>query len=185
MSKDKPWVKNYPDGASAELEFDQKTLVNLLDEAESEFPEVPAFTNFGVSITTKEVEIKSKQFAAFLQKDLGLKKGDRIALMMPNLLQYPVVIFGALRAGLIVVNVNALYPPRELKHQLKDSGARVIMIFENSAHVLGAVFSELEIDHVIVTKIGDLLGFPKGSLMNFAVKYLKKMVPAYKIPGAI
>ena len=185
MSKDKPWLKNYPEGTPDELEFDPRTLVTLLDDAESEFSEVPAFTNFGVSITTKEVEIKSKQFAAYLQKDLGLKKGDRIALMMPNLLQYPVVIFGALRAGLIVVNVNPLYTSRELKHQLKDSGARVIMIFENAAHVLDAVFSELEIEHVIVTKIGDFLGFPKGSLMNFAIKYLKKMVPAYKLPGAI
>jgi len=186
MSQEKIWLKNYPDGTPDELEFDPaKTLVTILDDAESEFPEVDAFTNFGVSITTKEVEIKSKQFAAYLQKDLGLKKGDRIALMMPNLLQYPVVIFGALRAGLIVVNVNPLYTPRELKHQLKDSGARVIMIFENSAHVLDAVFSELEIEHVIVTKIGDFLGFPKGILMNFAVKYLKKIVPAYNLPGAI
>ena len=186
MSQEKIWLKNYPDGTPDELEFDPaKTLVTILDDAESEFPEVDAFTNFGVSITTKEVEIKSKQFAAYLQKDLGLKKGDRIALMMPNLLQYPVVIFGALRAGLIVVNVNPLYTPRELKHQLKDSGARVIMIFENSAHVLDAVFSKLEIEHVIVAKIGDFLGFPKGILMNFAVKYLKKIVPAYNLPGAI
>ncbi|HIN12829.1 MAG TPA: long-chain-fatty-acid--CoA ligase [Gammaproteobacteria bacterium] len=185
MSTDKPWVKNYPEGTPDQLEFDPKTLVTLLDDAESEYPESPAFANFGKSITTKEVEIKSKQFAAYLQKDLGLKKGDRIALMMPNLLQYPVVIFGALRAGLIVVNVNPLYTSRELKHQLKDSGAKVIMIFENSAHVLDAVFSELEIEHVIVTKIGDFLGFPKGLFMNVAVKYLKKMVPPYKLPRVI
>ena len=185
MSTDKPWVKNYPEGTPDQLEFDPKTLVTLLDDAESEYPESPAFANFGTVITTKEVEIKSKQFAAYLQKDLGLKKGDRIALMMPNLLQYPVVIFGALRAGLIVVNVNPLYTSRELKHQLKDSGAKVIMIFENSAHVLDAVFPELEIEHVIVTKIGDFLGFPKGLFMNIAVKYLKKMVPPYKLPGVI
>ena len=185
MSTDKPWVKNYPEGTPDQLEFDPKTLVTLLDDAESEYPESPAFANFGTSITTKEVEIRSKQFAAYLQKDLGLKKGDRIALMMPNLLQYPVVIFGALRAGLIVVNVNPLYTSRELKHQLKDSGAKAIMIFENSAHILDAVFSELEIEHVIVTKIGDFLGFPKGLFMNVAVKYLKKMVPPYKLPGVI
>ena len=185
MSTDKPWVKNYPEGTPDQLEFDPKTLVTLLDDAESEYPESPAFANFGTSITTKEVESKSKQFAAYLQKDLGLKKGDRIALMMPNLLQYPVVIFGALRAGLIVVNVNPLYTSRELKHQLKDSGAKVIMIFENSAHVLDAVFSELEIEHVIVTKIGDFLGFPKGLFMNVAVKYLKKMVPPYTFPRVI
>ena len=185
MSTDKPWVKNYPEGTPDQLEFDPKTLVTLLDDAESEYPESPAFANFGTSITTKEVESKSKQFAAYLQKDLGLKKGDRIALMMPNLLQYPVVIFGALRAGLIVVNVNPLYTSRELKHQLKDSGAKVIMIFENSAHVLDAVFSELEIEHVIVTKIGDFLGFPKGLFMNIAVKYLKKMVPPYTFPRVI
>ena len=185
MSTDKPWVKNYPEGTPDQLEFDPKTLVTLLDDAESEYPESLAFANFGTSIITKEVEIKSKQFAAYLQKDLGLKKGDRIALMMPNLLQYPVVIFGALRAGLIVVNVNPLYTSRELKHQLKDSGAKVIMIFENSAHVLDAVFSELEIEHVIVTKMGDFLGFPKGLFMNIAVKYLKKMVPPYKLPRVI
>ena len=185
MSTDKPWVKNYPEGTPDQLEFDPKTLVTLLDDAESEYPESPAFANFGTSITTKEVEIRSKQFAAYLQKDLGLKKGDRIALMMPNLLQYPVVIFGALRAGLIVVNVNPLYTSRELKHQLKDSGAKAIMIFENSAHILDAVFSELEIEHVIVTKIGDFLSFPKGIFMNVAVKYLKKMVPPYKLPGVI
>ena len=185
MSTDKPWVKNYPEGTPDQLEFDPKTLVTVLDDAESEYPESLAFANFGTSITTKEVEIKSKQFAAYLQKDLGLKKGDRIALMMPNLLQYPVVIFGALRAGLIVVSVNPLYTSRELKHQLKDSGAKVIMIFENSAHVLDAVFSELEIEHVIVTKMGDFLGFPKGLFMNIAVKYLKKMVPPYKLPRVI
>ena len=185
MSTDKPWVKNYPEGTPDQLEFDPKTLVTLLDDAESEYPESPAFANFGTSINTKEVEIRSKRFAAYLQKDLGLKKGDRIALMMPDLLQYPVVIFGALRAGLIVVNVNPLYTSRELKHQLMDSGAKAIMIFENSAHILDAVFSELEIEHVIVTKIGDFLSFPKGIFMNVAVKYLKKMVPPYKLPRVI
>ena len=108
---------------------------------------------------------------------MGLKKGDRIAMMMPNLLQYPVAIFGALRAGLIVVNVNPLYTPRELEHQLRDSGAKAILIFENSAHVLSAVIENTEIEHVIITKIGDFLGPIKGSLMNFVVKYLKRMVP--------
>ena len=186
MSTDKPWVKNYPEGTPDHLELDpNRTLITLLDEAESEFQELTAFSNFGSTLSYKEVEKLSKQFAAYLQNDLGLKKGDRIALMMPNILQYPVAIFGAIRAGLIVVNVNPLYTPRELKHQIQDSGARTIMIFENSAHVLDAVLSELEIEHVIITKIGDLLSFPKGIFMNIAVKYLKKMVPPYNLPEAI
>ena len=185
-NRNKPWLKSYPEGTPEFITLDpRKTIVKLLDEAESSYPQNNAFVNFGVSMSYQDVQTKSKKFAAYLQNVLGLKKGDRIAMMMPNLLQYPVAIFGALRAGLIVVNVNPLYTPRELEHQLRDSGAKAILIFENSAHVLSAVIENTEIEHVIITKIGDFLGPIKGSLMNFVVKYLKRMVPRYSLPGKI
>ena len=185
MRTKKPWLKHYPEGTPSLLEFDpRRTLVTLLDESEKKYPDHLAFTNFGVSIDFTKIAQDSRSFAAYLQNVLGLKKGDRIAMMMPNLLQYPVAIFGALRAGLIVVNVNPLYTPRELKHQLQDSGAKTIIIFENSAHVLSAINDDLEIEHVIITKIGDYLGV-KGRLMNFVVKYVKRMVPSYKLKNTI
>ena len=156
MNRKKPWLENYPEGASEELVFDPRgTLVKLLDQAETDYASYEAFVNFGVSMKYEQVAKDSKSFAAYLQNVLGLRKGDRIAMMMPNLLQYPVAIFGALRAGLIVVNVNPLYTPRELEHQLRDSGAKAIVIFENSAHVLQPVLDNVTIEHVIITKIGD------------------------------
>lgn len=185
MRTKKPWLKHYPEGTPHLLEFDPRgTLVKLLDESEKKYPDHLAFANFGASIDYTKIAQDSRSFAAYLQNVLGLKKGDRIAMMMPNLLQYPVAIFGALRAGLIVVNVNPLYTPRELKHQLQDSGAKTIIIFENSAHVLSAINDDLEIEHVIITKIGDYLGV-KGRLMNFVVKYVKRMVPSYKLKNTI
>ena len=150
-NRNKPWLKSYPEGTPEFITLDpRKTIVKLLDEAELNYPDNDAFVNFGVSLSYKDVQTKSKKFAAYLQNVLGLKKGDRIAMMMPNLLQYPLAIFGALRAGLIVVNVNPLYTPRELEHQLRDSGSKAILIFENSAHVLSAVIENTEIEHVII-----------------------------------
>ena len=185
MRTKKPWLKHYPEGTPHLLEFDPRgTLVKLLDESEKKYPDHLAFANFGASIDYTKIAQDSRSFAAYLQNVLGLKKGDRIAMMMPNLLQYPVAIFGALRAGLIVVNVNPLYTPRELKHQLQDSGAKTIIIFENSAHVLSAINDDLEMERVIITKIGDYLGV-KGRLMNFVVKYVKRMVPSYKLKNTI
>ena len=185
MRTKKPWLKHYPEGTPHLLEFDPRgTLVKLLDESEKKYPDHLAFANFGASIDYTKISQDSRSFAAYLQNVLGLKKGDRIAMMMPNLLQYPVAIFGALRAGLIVVNVNPLYTPRELKHQLQDSGAKTIIIFENSAHVLSAINDDLEMEHVIITKIGDYLGV-KGRLMNFLVKYVKRMVPSYRLKNTI
>ena len=185
-NRNKPWLKSYPEGTPEFIELDpRKTIVRLLDEAESNFPDNMAFVNFGVSISYKDVSLQSRKFAAYLQNVIGLKKGDRIAMMMPNLMQYPVAIFGALRAGLIVVNVNPLYTPRELDHQMRDSGAKAIVILENSAHVLSAVIENTEIEHVIITKIGDYLGPIKGRLMNFVVKYIKRMVPRYSLPNKI
>ena len=186
MNRKKPWLENYPEGASEELVFDPRgTLVKLLDQAETDYASYEAFVNFGVSMKYEQVAKDSKSFAAYLQNVLGLRKGDRIAMMMPNLLQYPVAIFGALRAGLIVVNVNPLYTPRELEHQLRDSGAKAIVIFENSAHVLQPVLDNVTIEHVIITKIGDYQGAIKGRFMNFVMKYVKRLVPRYKISNTL
>ena len=186
MSRTKPWLKNYPECASEELVFDPRgTLVKLLDQAETDYSTNEAFVNFGVSMKFSQVAKDSKSFAAYLQNVLGLRKGDRIAMMMPNLLQYPVAIFGALRAGLIVVNVNPLYTPRELEHQLKDSSSKAIIIFENSAHVLQPVLENVAIEHVIITKIGDYQGAIKGRFMNFVMKYIKRLVPRYRISNTI
>ena len=186
MNRKKPWLKNYPEGASEELVFDPRgTLVKLLDEADTNYSSSEAFVNFGVSMKYEQVAKDSKSFAAYLQNVLGLRKGDRIAMMMPNLLQYPVAIFGALRAGLIVVNVNPLYTARELEHQLRDSGAKAIVIFENSAHVLQPVLDNVTIEHVIITKIGDYQGAIKGAFMNFVLKYIKRLVPRYRIPNTV
>ena len=186
MNRKKPWLKNYPENTPEEIVIDpRKTLVRVLDEAETEYPDNKAFANFGVSISYRQVAKDSRSFAAYLQNVLGLKKGDRLAIMMPNLLQYPVAVFGALRAGLIVVNVNPLYTPRELEHQLRDSGAKAILIFEGSAHVLQEVMDKVNIEHVIITKIGDYLGTLKGSLMNFVVKFVKRGIKSYKISNTI
>jgi long-chain acyl-CoA synthetase len=186
MNRKKPWLKNYPECASEELVFDPRgTLVKLLNAADADYSSNEAFVNFGVSMKYEQVANDSKSFAAYLQNVLGLRKGDRIAMMMPNLLQYPVVIFGALRAGLIVVNVNPLYTPRELEHQLRDSGAKAIIIFENSAHVLQPVLDNVKIEHVIITKIGDYQGAIKGAFMNFVLKYIKRLIPRYSIPNTI
>ena len=186
MNRKKPWLENYPECASEELVFDPRgTLVKLLDAADTNYSSSEAFVNFGVSMKYEQVAKDSKSFAAYLQNVLGLRKGDRIAMMMPNLLQYPVAIFGALRAGLIVVNVNPLYTARELEHQLRDSGAKAIVIFENSAHVLQPVLDNVTIEHVIITKIGDYQGAIKGAFMNFVLKYIKRLVPRYRIPNTI
>jgi len=186
MNRKKPWLKNYPENTPEELVFDpRKTLVRVLDEAETEYPDNKAFVNFGVSMSYRQVAKDSRSFAAYLQNVIGLKKGDRLAIMMPNLLQYPVAVFGALRAGLIVVNVNPLYTPRELEHQLRDSGAKAILIFEGSAHVLQEVMDKISIEHVIITKIGDYLGTLKGTMMNFVVKFVKRGIRSYKISNAI
>ena len=186
MNRKKPWLKNYPENTPEEIVLDpRKTLVKVLDEAETEYPDNKAFANFGVSMSYRQVAKNSRSFAAYLQNVLGLKKGDRLAIMMPNLLQYPVAVFGALRAGLIVVNVNPLYTPRELEHQLRDSGAKAILIFEGSAHVLQEVMDKVSIEHVIITKIGDCLGTLKGSLMNFVVKFVKRGIKSYRISNKI
>lgn len=182
----KIWQNSYEKGVPFEIDPDKySSLGEVWEEAVTKFKDKPSFHNMGKTLSFKEIDEYSLQFASYLQNNLGLKKGDRIALMMPNVLQYPIALFASLRAGLIVVNVNPLYTARELEHQLKDSGATTIVIFENSAHILDSVRENLSLKNIIVTGIGDMLGFPKAQLVNFVLKYVKKMVPPYKLTGAI
>ena len=185
-SLNKVWLKRYPADVPAEINADRYTsLVDLVEQATQRYADQTAFINMGQPLTYRQLEQKSRAFAAYLQSSLGLKKGDRVALMMPNLLQYPVALFGVLRAGMVVVNVNPLYTPRELKHQLNDSGASAIVIVSNFAHTLEKVVAETAVKHVILTRLGDQLRPVKATLVNFVVKYIKKMVPKYHLPGAV
>jgi len=182
---DRIWLKSYPAGVPAEIDINEYTSLNdVLAQSCRKFRDLPAFRNLGTTITYAELDRLSRQFAAWLES-LSLAKGARVALMMPNLLQYPVALFGALRAGAIVVNINPLYTARELEHQLKDSGAEVIVILENFAHVLEKVLANTAVKHVVTTQVGDLLTLPRRLMVNFTVKRVKKMVPDWHIEGAI
>lgn len=183
---EKIWFDNYPVGAPKEIDvLPYQSLVEMFENAVQRHPDVPAYLNMGQILTFRKLEERSRAFAAYLQNELRLEKGDRIALMMPNLLQYPIALFGALRAGLVVVNVNPLYTPRELEHQLNDSGAKAIVIVSNFAATLEKVVFNTPIKHVILTRMGDQLSFGKRTLVNFVVKYVKKLVPKYKLPHAV
>ncbi|QQZ28563.1 AMP-binding protein [Thiothrix subterranea] len=183
---EKLWLQSYPKHVPAAIDTHQyRSLVDLFQRSVAQYRDRPAYSNMGKILTYAEVDRLTQQFAAYLIHGAGLKPGDRIALMMPNLLQYPIALFGALRAGLVVVNTNPLYTDRELEHQLKDSGAKAIVILANFAHTLESVMDEVGIKTVITTEIGDLLGFPKSLLVNAVVKYVKKMVPAFTLPEAI
>lgn len=183
---EKVWVKNYDEGIPAEIDINEYASISeVIDSAYEKFATKDSFHCMGRNLTYGELKDMSQKFASYLQNDLGLKKGDRVALMMPNILQYPVALFGILQAGMVAVNVNPLYTARELEHQLNDSGAETIIIFENSASVLQEVIHNTPVKNVIVTGIGDLLGFPKSLLVNFVLKYVKKMVPDYNLPGAV
>ena len=183
---DKIWLKNYPKGIPAEVDVRAyASLKDILEQSCARYRDLPAFSNMGATISYGQLDAMSRSFGAYLQQAHGLSKGDRVALMMPNLLQYPVAMFGALRAGMTVVNVNPLYTPRELQHQLADSGAKAIVVLENFAHTLQQALDKTPVPHVVVTRIGDLLSFPMNLAANLAVKYLKRMVPAWSIPQAI
>ncbi|MGB9356245.1 MAG: AMP-binding protein, partial [Azonexus sp.] len=180
------WLKNYPQGMPAEIDPDQfRSIPELLDKLFAKFADKPAYHNLGYTMSYAELERKSRAFAAFLQGLPGMARGERVAVMSPNLLQYPVVLFGILRAGMTVVNVNPLYTPRELEHQLKDSGTRAIVIVENFAQTLQQVLGRTPVEHVITTQVGDMLPAPKRWLINFVIKYVRKMVPAWHIDRAI
>ncbi len=183
---DKIWLDSYAEGVPAQIDAERyASLAELLQDSVARFGARPAFANMGKTLSFDELDVLSRDFAAFLQSRLGLRKGDRLAIMMPNLLQYPVALFGALRAGLAIVNVNPLYTPRELRHQLVDSGASAIVILENFAHVLEECLAETPVATVITTRLGDLLPFPKSVIVNLVVKYVKQMVPAFQIADAI
>jgi len=180
------WLGQYPNGTPADVDANEyASLKALVERAFRKFRDLPAFTNMGHSISYGDLDQMSRYFGAYLQKAAGLNKGDRVAVMMPNVLQYPVAVYGILRAGLCAVNVNPLYTPRELEHQLKDSGARAILIFENFAKTLEEVAANTDVNTIITTGVGDLLPFPKGAIANFVVRKVKKMVPAYDLPTSI
>ena len=184
---EKIWLeKSYPPGVPFEINPDKySSLVAMFNKYTSQYSDRTAFINMGAEITYAELAEQATAFAAYLQKDLGLKKGDKFAIMVPNTLQYPIALFGALLAGLTVVNVNPLYTARELEHQLKDSGAKAILIIENFAQTLEGIVTKTPIEHVIMTALGDRLGLVKGKIVNVVVKYVKKMVPAFHLPDAI
>ncbi|MGL5948720.1 MAG: long-chain-fatty-acid--CoA ligase FadD [Aeromonas sp.] len=183
---ERPWLAQFPSDVPAEINPDIfSSLVEMFEDAVNKFADKPAFVNMGQTITYRRLEEQSRAFAAYLQHDLKLEKGDRVAVMMPNLLQYPIVVFGILRAGMMVVNVNPLYTPRELEHQLKDAGAKAIVVVSNFAHTLETVVYNTPVKHVILTRMGDNLGFAKGTLVNLVVKYIKKLVPKYDLPHAL
>jgi long-chain acyl-CoA synthetase len=185
MSNERPWLDHYPAGVPEQINIDEyASVASVIDEAFAKFADRPAFTNFGKTLSYREIDEASGQFAGYLTGVLKLVKGDRIAIMLPNVLQYPIALFGALRAGLVVVNTNPMYTARELKHQLEDSGAKAIVVFDNFAATLQEVVAQTHVQHVITTGLGDLLG-AKGVVINFALKHIKKMVPAFHIANAV
>jgi long-chain acyl-CoA synthetase len=182
---DKIWLKSYPPGVPHDVDVDQvESLLPLMAAGMQKFHDRPAYKSMGKSVSFGQVDEQSKRFAAYLQS-LGLIKGDRVAIMMPNVLQYPVAVAGVLRAGCVVVNVNPLYTPRELEHQLKDSGAKAIIIIENFAATLQQVLAKTPVKHIVLAAVGDMLGTLKGALVNHVVRRVKKMVPAFELPGAV
>ena len=183
---DKPWLAQYPAGVPAEIDIHQfASLKDVLAASCTRFADLPAYQSMDTVMTFRQLDDASRAFAAWLQKAAGLQRGDRVALMMPNLLQYPVALFGVLRAGMVVVNVNPLYTPRELKHQLIDSGAVAIVVLENFAHTLEQVIAATPLRKVVTTQAGDLLPALKRLLTNAVVKHVKKMVPPWQLPGAV
>ncbi|MBS3742984.1 MAG: AMP-binding protein [Wenzhouxiangellaceae bacterium] len=181
---EKTWLDHYSEGVPAEIDMSEfDSVVDILEQSCEQYADQTAYVNFGREMSYRELDRLSRAFGAHLQS-LGLERGDRVAVMLPNLLQYPVALFGILRAGMVVVNTNPLYTGRELKHQLNDSGAKAILVLENFAHTLASVIDDCPVEHVFVTGIGDMLGFPKGTLINFVLRYVKKEVPAYDLPGA-
>lgn len=185
MTETRIWLSSYPEGVPAEIDASQyDSLVSLMEESFSKYADRTAYSFMGQNIGYQETDAKSQAFAAYLQS-LGLEKGDRVAIMMPNVPQYPVAVAAILRAGLVVVNVNPLYTPRELEHQLKDSGAKAIFIIENFAVSLQKCMAQTQVKHVVLCAMGDMLSLPKGALVNFVVRNVKNLVPEFFLPGAV
>ena len=183
---DKIWLKSYAEDVPAEIPTPEfKSLREMIEFAFDEFPDRPAYTNMGTTLTYRHLDRLSMKFACYLQKSLGLVRGERVAIMLPNLLQYPVVLIGLFRAGLVAVNINPLYTARELRHQLTDSGAKCIIILENFADTLEEVIEGTKIEHVVTTQVGDLLSWPKSVVTNFVLKRIRKSVPSFALPGHV
>ncbi|MBA2238714.1 MAG: AMP-binding protein, partial [Lysobacter sp.] len=186
MSFERPWLAQYPAGVPSQIDVDEyPSIVSVLENAIEKYRDRPAFANLGKVMTYGEIDELSARLAGYLLGELQLKKGDRVAIMMPNCLQYPIATFGILRAGLVVVNVNPMYTPRELRHQLVDSGARAILVLDNFCKTVHGVLQDTRVKNVITTGLGDMLGFPKGPVVNFVLKHVKKMVPDCDISGSI
>ena len=186
MTQERPWLQSYPAGVPAEIDVNEfHSVADVFNASVAKFRDRPAYSNFGKVLTYGEADALVTQFAAYLLGELQLKKGDRVAIMMPNCLQYPIAIFGILRAGLTVVNVNPLYTARELKHQLVDAGVSILLVVDNFGDTVQQVIADTPVKQVITTGLGDMLGFPKGAIVNFVLKYVKKMVPDYDLPKAI
>ncbi|GAC1301601.1 MAG: long-chain-fatty-acid--CoA ligase [Steroidobacteraceae bacterium] len=182
---ERTWLQHYPSGVPTDIDPDEyASLRELFDEAVATHGNKPAYVNLGATLTFTQLDQLSAAFAAWLQKKSGLGAGDRVALMMPNILQYPIALFGVLRAGMVVVNTNPLYTARELEHQLKDSDARCIVIVENFAHILQQILPRTNVKKVLTTRIGDLLGIPRGLIVNFVLRYVRKQIAAWRIDGA-
>ncbi len=185
MSEQRPWLKNYPNGVPVNIDTDAyATLLDLLAGTFEKYKSNPAFSCMGKELTYGQIDRYSRQFGAYLQSR-GLQPGDKIAIMMPNLLQYPIALFGALRAGLVIVNTNPLYTPREMHHQFTDAGVKAIVIAENFAANLQKILDQTQIKTIITTSIGEMLGFPKGNIVNFVVRNVRKMVPPYELPNTV
>jgi long-chain acyl-CoA synthetase len=183
---DRIWLKSYPAGVPTDIDpGEYASLKDMFEEASAAYRNLPAYTNMGATLTYAQLDELSRAFAAWLQKKSGLAPGDRIALMMPNVLQYPIALYGALRAGMVVVNTNPLYTARELEHQIKDSGAKAIVVLENFAHVLQQVLPHTSLKKVLVTRVGDLLGFPRGMVVNFVLRRVRKQIPDWNMPGTL
>jgi long-chain acyl-CoA synthetase len=182
----KAWLKSYPDGMPETVDVNAyQSVVAVFEQAVSEYSDRPAFSNLGTTLTYSEMDQLTGHLASYLQRLPNMRKGDRVAIMMPNVLQNPITIFAVLRAGFIVVNTNPLYTPRELKHQLADSGAKAIIVMENFCSTLTEVIDETPIQHVITTQLGDMLKFPKSFIVNFVVKYIKKLVPPFSLKRSV
>lgn len=185
MSIERPWLNNYNPTTPHEIDIHEfPSIVSVLEKAIKDYADRPAFSNFGKQLTYADIDRLSNQFANYLLHELNLKKGDRVALMMPNVLQYPIAIFGVLRAGLTVVNTNPLYTARELRHQLVDSGASVLVVMENFAATAQEIIKDTKVRQVITTSIGEMLGI-KGVLVNFVLRHVKQAVPAFDLPGSV
>ena len=183
---DKIWLKSYPPGVPETIDVNvYRSVAEVFDQAVDKYGDDPAFTNFGTTLSYNDMDRLTGQLASYLQSLPNMRKGDRVAIMMPNVLQNPISIFAAIRSGFTVVNTNPLYTARELKHQLSDSGAKVIIVVENFCQVLDEIIDQTPIQHVITTQLGDMLNFPKSLIVNLVVKYIKKMVPPFSLPDCV